>query len=298
MALFAAGVVALVVPGLAQAYGWPIKPFDRPHPVRGAFDDPRQARALDGADEESFHFGVDISAPDGTPVYAVAPGTVSLSPGSVSVRGDNHHAFAYWHLIPVVDEGAHVEKGDLLGYVAPGWGHVHLAEWDGKSYLNPLRPGALEPFNDSTAPVVAGVYVRQHGGLLDATADVYDLPPIQPPAPWQDARWTPAFLRWRLMRDGEAVIPWRIVADFRTNWLRKDEYHEIYAPGTLQNRPNAPGRYIFWLARNLDLRTLAEGTYELQVLATDTRNNAARRTVNLTISRGVIDTVRARRAQR
>jgi hypothetical protein len=38
----AAGAFASVAaPGTAAAYGWPIKPFDQQHPVRGFFGDPR-----------------------------------------------------------------------------------------------------------------------------------------------------------------------------------------------------------------------------------------------------------------
>ena len=59
----------LLAPGAASAsYGWPVAPFDRQHPVRGHFGDPR----IVGHDEDhgSLHLGVDVSAPDGTLVYA------------------------------------------------------------------------------------------------------------------------------------------------------------------------------------------------------------------------------------
>jgi murein DD-endopeptidase MepM/ murein hydrolase activator NlpD len=54
------------------SYGWPVKPFDQQHPVRGFFCDPR----IGDQGGKSFHFGVDVSAPDGTAVFAVEPGTV------------------------------------------------------------------------------------------------------------------------------------------------------------------------------------------------------------------------------
>ena len=54
-------------------YCWPLEPFDSPHPVRAYFNDPRIAEA-----SEAFHFGIDISAPNGTPVYAVEAGVVHL----------------------------------------------------------------------------------------------------------------------------------------------------------------------------------------------------------------------------
>src|SRR4249919_3672730 len=44
-----------------RSYGWPVKPFNRQHPVRGYLNDPRNA---DGT--KNFHFGIDISAADGT----------------------------------------------------------------------------------------------------------------------------------------------------------------------------------------------------------------------------------------
>jgi len=279
----AAGVAALLAPGFARAYGWPIVPFDQQHAIRGAFDDPRQGRGIDGLRENSFHFGIDISAPDGTAVYAVAPGTVFLYPDSITVRQPGGKEFAYWHIVAAVTEHGYVSTGDLLGYVRVGWGHVHLAEWDGHTYLNPLRPGGIEPFTDTTTPVVGDIDVKVSGGRLDATVEAYDLPPIQPPPPWQDAHWTPAFVRWRITRDGVDVIPWRIAADFRTNWLRGGDFNTIYAPDTQQNRPLDPGRYIFWLANGLDVGSLPPGTYQLEVLASDTRDNTGSRTTSVTI---------------
>ena len=61
-----------IVPVAASAYGWPVKPFDRQHAVRGFFGDPR----IDDANHSgSLHPGVDIVAPNGTPVYATIDGT-------------------------------------------------------------------------------------------------------------------------------------------------------------------------------------------------------------------------------
>ena len=75
-ALIVAGGFA-VAPAIAGSgsYPWPVKPFDRQHPVRGNFGDPRTLfntppttdGALTGGGSFQFHFGVDISAPDGTP---------------------------------------------------------------------------------------------------------------------------------------------------------------------------------------------------------------------------------------
>ena len=58
---------------MAAPYPWPVKPFDRQHPVRGFFNDPRVQDQ-----SHAFHFGIDVSAPDGTAVYAVTPGKVFI----------------------------------------------------------------------------------------------------------------------------------------------------------------------------------------------------------------------------
>ena len=51
-------------PTVAPAYGWPLEPFGRQHPVRAFLDDPR----IGHEGGRAFHFGIDIAAPDGTPL--------------------------------------------------------------------------------------------------------------------------------------------------------------------------------------------------------------------------------------
>ena len=70
----------------SSSYGWPVKPFDRQHPVRGSFGDPRSVfrgdPTLRGLMTSrcacSHHAGIDISAADGTAVYAVRSGIVRI----------------------------------------------------------------------------------------------------------------------------------------------------------------------------------------------------------------------------
>ncbi len=260
--MFVAGIaVALCAPSFAHAYGWPIKPFDRQHAVRAAFDDPRFGLY--------FHFGVDISAPDGTAVYAVAPGTAFVYSDAIAVRQPGGHEFSYWHVHATVPEHSFVKKGEKIGVVRFGFGHVHFAEYDGHTYVNPLRRGGLTPFRDHTVPVVGPIDVDQSNGSGDG-----DRPRLRRAAD----RASGSVAARDLDAGDRALAPARGrrsrravdgVVDFRTFHSPK-EYTAIYAPGTRQNRPHRPGRYVFWLTHGIGL---LDGAYAIQVQASDTRGN-------------------------
>ena len=265
----AASIAAGLGPAVAHAYGWPIAPFAEQHAIRGFFDDPRLHVDETGLEIGAFHFGVDISAPGGTPVYAVAPGTAYREADAVAVR-DGAHEFSYWHVTPAVPEHSYVYEHELIGWVKATWGHVHFAESVDGRYVNPLRPGALEPFVDTTTPVVASIYLVGAG----AVADVYDTPPIAPPPPWEDTRVTPALVRWRLLGpDAEDTTPWHVAADFRDALLAPAEFEAVYAPGTSQNKPYRPGRYLFWLSHDLSPMLSERGAYRLEVEGEDLAGN-------------------------
>lgn len=266
-----------------MSYGWPVKPFDEQHAVRGFFCDPR----VGDKGGKAFHFGIDVSAPDGTAVYAVAGGTVH-SEGTQNIAvvmagGDRSHG--YWHIVPRVRHGQRVAKHALVGHVAKTWGHVHFAERIDGRYWNPLRAGALAPFRDFGAPVVDRIVAERGGRVLDPRAVTgvvnliavaHDIPPISAPPPWRGLPVTPALVRWRLVRNARAVIPWRVAADFRSTLLEGSRFGAIYAGGTRQNHPNARGRYRFWLDRGWDTRRHRDGSYRLDVEAADIRGNASR----------------------
>jgi hypothetical protein len=58
---------------------------------------------------------------------------------------------------------------------------------------------------------------------------------------------------------------------------------DVYAPGTLQNRPDFSGDDQFWLVRGLDTSDLV-GDHQVTVTAWDTRDNRTTRTFALTVS--------------
>jgi hypothetical protein len=277
---------ALAAPAAAAAFGWPVKPFDRQHPIRSAFGDPRYHTDAESA-ISSFHFGIDIVAPDGTRVYAVEPGIAHAHPDHVKVVRGHGRAYEYWHIRPVVRSGERIRMHQFLGRIIKGWGHVHLAESFRGAYRNPLRRGALTPFHDRTVPTVDLVEMLGSDGLpvnpshvtgfVDVVASAYDTSPIAPPAPWQNAHLAPATI-WCVLSGPGIQTETSLVVDFGLRLPPNLLYPLVYAPGTYQNKANRPGRYLFWVLHTFDTSTLPDGSYQLEVEASDTRGNVGTRT--------------------
>ena len=248
--------------------------------MRGAFNDPRIAGA-----SRSFHFGIDISAPNGTPVYAVAAGKVHLESGrSLAVVGGDT-AFGYWHVIPAVAHRQRVGKHQLLGHVDAPWLHLHFAERRAGSYRNPLRPGALSPWSDTTTPQVTKIVLSRNGrtiptgaifGAVDVIAEAHQMPSLPVPPPWDGLPLPPARLRWRVRHGNRTVRAWHTPIDLSKRLFSPDMFGKIYAPGTRQNRPGKPGLYRFFLAHTWSTRLLRDGNYRLEVEAFDLYANSGR----------------------
>jgi hypothetical protein len=270
------------MPPATSQYCWPLKPFNRQHPVRGYFNDPRN-----GEHSNAFHFGIDVAAPDGTAVYAVEEGIVHLEgPQNVSVvRTDGSCAFGYWHIVPVVRHLQTVRKNELLGHIAKKWGHVHFAEHRGGEYVNPCRPGAITPYRDPSSPKIDRIILMRGAkevdptrvsGDVDVIVDAFDRPALRVPDPkWTDMPVAPALIRWRVMEGTKAVRPWHTPIDFRLTMLPAAIFDRIYAPGTRQNHPGEPGVYRFYLGRTWTTRLLPNGDYRIEVEASDIDGNKA-----------------------
>jgi len=258
------------------SYGWPVRPFNRQHPVRGFLNDPRGSRDL------HFHFGIDVSAADGTPVHAVAPGKVFLQSGRAVAVVGRGRTFGYWHIVPAVAHDELVGRHQLLGHIAAGWGHVHLAERGPTGYRNPLRRSAIHPYFDRTKPTITSVGFFRRGravqaerihGTVAIIVEAFDTPPLRVPKPWTGLPVTPALIRWRVKRGRRVAIPWRTAIDSRLAMLPPERIRDVYAPGTRQNYANRAGRYRFYLRREWKSSSLPDGSYHLEVAASDTRGN-------------------------
>jgi murein DD-endopeptidase MepM/ murein hydrolase activator NlpD len=295
--------------GCSGAYGWPVAPFDRPHPVRGNFGDPRTV--FDGMRSQStidsgdgmfqFHHGVDISAPDGSPVYAVADGTITRTHGDrVTIDCGTGRAMEYWHLtVANIHVGQHAVAGrTLLGRILPKREHVHLTELADGRPVNPLGPGRLTPYRDSTRPSVLAISFRQGdlgaalradavSGRVTFLAEAIDMPALPVPGRWHGFPVTPARVTWRVVTsEGKTVSGPNVARDVRGTNPGSDEFWLTFARGSHQNWPvfadgkarGMTGRYIFRLgSKPFDVDHLKAGTYKLIVAASDTAGNVKTR---------------------
>jgi peptidase M23-like protein len=307
--------LALASAGAASAYSWPFKPFNKQHPIRGFFGDPRTvfengvlSGGFDGPGFFSFHQGVDISAPNGTPVYPVMSGTAhylgaaTLNVAVGNVQG-NDVTFQYFHITPIVGEGQQVvARKTVLGYVQPPYGHVHLTEIDGTRSVNPLQKGHLTPYVDKTRPVIrttafsnsAGAIQTPLGlcGRVQIAVDAFDRQPLAVPGTFNGLPVAPAFVQWTVTRlNGKVAVAPRTAADFRSTLPANTHFYDVYAKGTYENSPrfgnqqytSMPGRYLFLLAGNFDTTSLSNGVYTLTVRVADIRGNKATQTQRFSV---------------
>lgn len=293
-------------PETVSAYGWPVKPFNQAHPVRANFGDPRttfhgpptQAGVLTSRGSFSFHFGVDIAVPDGTPVYPVRSGNASLLGGrNVQVDSGGGFTTQYWHIVPAVRAGQHVTaQQTVLGYVLKGYEHVHFTELRNGRPVNPLAAGHMGPYDEETAPQLGSISFRIGASAREALAESLsgrivpivrsqDAPARPVPGLWANLPVAPALLTWQVERadSGRIVIPRRVAFDVRETIPENAAFWTYYARGSRQNMATfgtqrawrTPGTYLYRLTRTpFDTRRLRNGIYRLVVTASDIRGNS------------------------
>jgi murein DD-endopeptidase MepM/ murein hydrolase activator NlpD len=288
-----------------SSYGWPVKPFDQQHPVRGSFGDPRsvfrgvptQHGLMTSACACSYHQGIDIAAADGTPVYPVRSGVVRIVTHEwIQVDSDGGSAFQYWHIGPLVHVGDHVEAREtVLGHILRASGHVHLTELQDGKAVSPLAGGHIGPYSDTTTPRVNAITFRARDigpdllpeflrGRVEIVASASDTPAIPVPGKWNGLPVTPAKLTYRVRSfpAKQVVIPERTAMDVSRTLPSTSEMWHTYARGTHMNMVKMgvhrywynPGVYLFKLTPTaFDTNQLKDGVYELVVTAWDTAGN-------------------------
>jgi len=285
-------------------YPWPLAPVNKQHPVRGYFGDPRTVFSGIGEGAFSFHNGVDISAFAGNHVFPVVSGVVvKVVPDRVIVASSYDRRFQYIHIYPWVRVGDHVVASKtVLGIVDPVFHHVHLSEIRGICIVNPLMPGHLTPYRDTTHPVVrqilfenaAGRYLSplSLSGMVRVIANAYARPAMPNPFPWSSMPVSPVLIRWRLTTMSRRVLESQIAVDFRYSLPPRRDFCEVYAPGTEQNfaavvgrfRWGKPGRYLYDLTPNfLNTTQLRDGRYRFTVIASNTAGNTGTKSVIIAV---------------
>jgi len=285
------------------SYGWPVKPFDQQHPVRGNFADPRSIFSgaptvrglMTSACACSYHQGIDISAPDGSAVYPVRSGVVRIVTHEwVEVDSANGSAFQYWHIAPLVHVGDRVARDDtVLGHILRHSQHVHLTQLEEHRPVNPLAPGNIGPYQDTTVPRVNEISFRAGDtgpqllpeyvhGRIEIVVDAEDSPALPVPGLWHGLPVSAAKLTYTITN-----LPHRKVVDAGTaldvtHSLPAADMWRTYARGTHMNMVKIgahrywfqPGRYLVKLTRSaVDTRRFDDGAYALTVTAWDTEGN-------------------------
>jgi hypothetical protein len=283
------------------SYHYPVKPFNRQHPIRGYFGDPRTLTSKHAVYAPgargwfNIHNGIDIVTTTGTPVYPVASGFAFARNNVVFVRSPDGRIFQYYHVRPSTKwlGDPVVAYKTVLGHTLAHFGHVHLIEGAGTEMRNPLEPGHLEPYRDKTAPAVGKVLFAdsrgnrvdpsQLSGKIGIAADASDMPALPIIGNWPGLSVTPSMIEWGLQTpNGGVVIAKRKAADFRKTRLPNRDFWKVYAAGTHQNKYGSikveqvrlVGRYSYNLTpTGLDTRTLPNGVYVLTIKAADTCGN-------------------------
>ena len=138
VALFAADALPASATPHDERWQWPT---GEPVPIVEGFAPPAH-------DWLSGRRGVTLEYPVGLPVYACAPGTVTVA-GPVAGRGviSIRHSVrgrdiwsTYLPVTPAVAVGDHVEKGDVIGVVEADSQTLHWGAKTGRrTYIDPIR---------------------------------------------------------------------------------------------------------------------------------------------------------------
>ena len=259
-----------------SAYGRPVKPFDRPHPVRANFGDPRttfhgpatQAGIPTSRGSFSFHFGVDIAVPDGTLVYPVRSGTATLL-GGLNVQVDSGGGFKtqYWYIRPAIRQGQRViAKQTVLGHVlkdtststSPSSRTAAPSTRSRRdiSACTPRRAYRCSARSPSAQYLMREALAESVSGAVVPVARAQDVTAQPVPGVWANLPVAPALLARHVERvpNGRVAIPRTVAFDVRTRISKNWRVLVVLRPrGTRQNASTfgtqrawrTPGTYLY-----------------------------------------------------
>ena len=212
----------------------------------------------------------------------------------IEVEGSKEHA--YWHVVPQSRDGRASAGAGLLGHIADGWGHVHLAERRGRRVLEPASAGRDDAVRGlrraGRLPDRRLATAGRDLGAVDLIVETFDRPPISAPqAAWHGMPVTPALVRWRLVRNARAFVPWRIASDFRRRSCRRSPASRPATstsarstpPGRARTSRTSRGSSGSGSRAGSTLARFPDGDYRLDVEAADIRGNASRGHLVLTL---------------
>jgi len=150
------------------AYDYPMKPFNKQHKVIATLGESRGVR---------FHNGVDIKPYTTTStdsfwlVYSLLSDTMIrityVPPEDTFNNGvrDKSGSYSYIHLTNRIQDNTFANAFvDTIGRIYASKAHCHFIEKDSTGrWINPLRPGGLNPFIDTVPPIIESVSFKRQG---------------------------------------------------------------------------------------------------------------------------------------
>jgi murein DD-endopeptidase MepM/ murein hydrolase activator NlpD len=127
-------------------------------PLRGALHNSGGFDPTGKGNVGRVHQGIDLRAPGGTPVFPIAPGTVTKvyndpkGGNAVVVKHDNDSSSYYAHMGTVaVHNGDTVDYNTVIGTCgasgnAKGFPHVHLQVWRSGALIDPASVISVPPY--------------------------------------------------------------------------------------------------------------------------------------------------------
>jgi hypothetical protein len=278
--------------------GWPLKPWHEQHPLRAGINELRSS---------SLHHCIDIQARNGARVYAIQPGTVSITvdPGNdARIQVGN---YVYWHVNPTVTDGEYVlPYQTVLGTVKNGFGHICFGEvGPNGNDLNPLRPGGrvLSPYVDAKAPVISAPTINPDGFVSVVVRDPQSF--VRKTTYWTPDI-APAVLAYRLWSTDSAPLSPLYYALRGSQNLPWSEEPSIYMPDShgagftcFETKTHCPPHWDYKLAGGLapaitdSYPVSAAGPFRLTVYAWDWAGNVSARDVWLHFVNGNLEELRS-----